>query len=110
MLMRFVVVSLVLVGCGPTDGSPCKSDDKPVCGGADVSHCESGQWVSYACPGVCGSTCDWSKAKDGYRCPKAFEGYSKCNGTDTLVTCLDGKFFESPCGRCVETSERVICG
>lgn len=108
MRIVLIVVAVMAVACGSSEGSPCSTPNAVECSGAKtLLVCEGAKWAGYACPNCTGGKCDWKGVANGDSCPKVAETYGTCPLEGRLIGCYwsasadAGVFVESACSACV---------
>lgn len=121
MMRVLVVITVMLVGCGPSKlpgapepGSNCSATMPECISDSEVGYCESSKWAKYNCPGECGNAqdprCNWRLAGAGDACPKAIEGTGFCSTSARLLRCDRGRFVATECPNgCVEQGTSLEC-
>lgn len=106
-MLKALVVVVAVSGCGvqpfpgaPVAGAKCNATRPECVTPGEISYCEGGKWVEYACPSECrnlqGQRCDWLTQKAGDACVS--EGVSTCAEDGThLVQCSSGKIVFTAC-------------
>lgn len=111
-MARFLVVLVVLSGCGPF----APNDVGRTCdAGVGVQHCASpttyaacdlsgptGIWREYPCGDTCteGKECPLKYSKPGSACAPSWTGPMLCQSVRYAVTCIDGGWSPRPCSEC----------
>lgn len=107
MLKQTVMVAVLFAACGqvtfpgaPVIGASCAARDGECVTPDEIAYCESGKWVSYACPTECrnlqGNRCGWRTMKEGEPC--SMDGLAVCaENSANLISCVKGKVVVTAC-------------